>query len=338
MSKMPRITVLVGLTIVVLMAASGGLVGAADPPYPTFGAATVDGDYDEWDTECPAGGPCDFFADMVNGRGELGARLYLRYDCPTGILYVLVKTEDAYPIVDPNDAEEHYVLLDNNKVVDAGSGNDGMPPDFTHILSGTKSVGWEASVYVGQGSHTIYVHTNVLFDGESQTAGTPGDPPLETCCNSITIIKEVYDRFGNPGGHPDDFDFCGTNPLGSFQLDDDFDPTLSDRRTFYNLTAGTYNVTETLPPPSGKWDYYGIECVDPTNNTTDNDLELATINLGPCEHVTCTFKNILSGGGTAVALSSFGAGSAMSTVTMLALGVALVLATGGLLWVRGRSA
>jgi hypothetical protein len=159
-----------------------------------------------------------------------------------------------------------------------------------------------------------------------------GNEDVEILLGKITIIKEVYDKFGNPGEHIQDFDFSGD--LGSFQLDDHSDVTLPDRRTFLNLTQGTYSVSETLP--STNWSLLDITC-DASSYVTDYVSAEATIDLAPNEHVTCTFKNILSGGDTAVVLSSLDASSGRRVVSLLVFGVAglAALAAGGL-WANRR--
>ena len=65
-----------------------------DPPLPEPGMATIDGDYSEWNLTD------DFFADMreagkYDGTKELLSKAYLRYDCNTFTLYVLVLVEDG---------------------------------------------------------------------------------------------------------------------------------------------------------------------------------------------------------------------------------------------------
>ena len=71
-----------------------GLVGNAFglAPYPNYGTGiVVDGDPSDWDLTN------DFFADMYeagNPTKTLLSKSYLRYDCTSNTLYVLVLTED----------------------------------------------------------------------------------------------------------------------------------------------------------------------------------------------------------------------------------------------------
>ena len=79
----------------------------------------------------------------------------------------------------------------------------------------------------------------------------------------------------------------------SFSLDDDSDGTLSNTRTFSNLTIGTYSLSETVP--SG-WRLDAVRCIDPSGNSTvDVGDGAATIQLGAGEAVACTFRNVQRG-------------------------------------------
>ena len=69
-------------------------VGAANPPEPTYGTATIDGAIGEWDLDE------DFFAVMwlagdpnKKPAPQILSRLYLRYDCGAEVLNVLVLVE-----------------------------------------------------------------------------------------------------------------------------------------------------------------------------------------------------------------------------------------------------
>ena len=98
---------------------------------------------------------------------------------------------------------------------------------------------------------------------------------------SITIIKNAI---------PDDAqDFMYTVTgvgLSIFSLDDDADGTLPNIRTFGDLDAGTYTVTEV---PAGGWTVTSVTCSAGGTGTTAS--RLATIELAAGAHVTCTFVN-----------------------------------------------
>ena len=114
--------------------------------------------------------------------------------------------------------------------------------------------------------------------------GSGGEPHNVIDCGiclpakgSVTIVKETVPQ--NAGGQM--FAFAGG--LGAFSL------TGGQSKTIPNLDAGTYNVTEALPPG---WKLTKITCVDPDNGTTFNlATSSASIDLDAGENVTCTFLN-----------------------------------------------
>ncbi|MEO5510444.1 MAG: hypothetical protein ABIS27_07415, partial [Longimicrobiales bacterium] len=101
--------------------------------------------------------------------------------------------------------------------------------------------------------------------------------------SSITIVKNA-----DPDG-PQDFRFTsGTAALGSFDLDDDSDPALSNQKVFTNLTPGTYTFTETQVPG---WDLISIVCTPSAGTTVSVPTATATIALTAGANITCTFTN-----------------------------------------------
>jgi len=153
---------------------------------PTYGTAEVDGNPSEWDLTN------DFFTNMYRAfdpTKELQSTAYLRYDCSSHVMYVLVLVVDPF-VIDTSNPTNHWVKIDGipGNVVDAADGDDGTPPDFAFILQGTVTIGWEASFSLDPGSYGIIIHTQV-FDagGASQTSGTPGglDDPL---CVTVTCL------------------------------------------------------------------------------------------------------------------------------------------------------
>lgn len=102
---------------------------------------------------------------------------------------------------------------------------------------------------------------------------------------TIVIIKDTV---------PDDSqDFSFSGDLGAFSLDDDADGTLLNTKTFNDIVAGNYNVTEA---EQTGFSLTGINCVDPTQNSSvDTGTRTAGINLAPGETVTCTFTNTKQG-------------------------------------------
>lgn len=169
-------------------------VQAGIPPIPSNGMASVDGDFSEWDLVE------DYFAAMyraANSNFPILARLYLRYDCPSGVLYALVLAEPGVEVLDL--AEEAFVKLGGTKLVGEQSGNDGTPPDFAYIKdqNSDKIIGWEASMVFPEGAYTtLNVHTQVLdTEGEEQTASVKG--------RQIEITTRCWYDFGDlPEGPP----------------------------------------------------------------------------------------------------------------------------------------
>lgn len=181
---------LAGLLTVILLATSvSAPASAATPPQPTYASATVDGNPGEWNLAD------DFFANMYRAADpskEVESKLYLRYACPTvagtpGILYALVLTEPGVT-VNPTDDGQFIKLGNTVMLVSQDDDNDGTPPDFAWITSGSDKIGWEASAPLDLGVHTnLNVHTQV-WDGGSQTSAVDGRAiPLTLSCEPTAI-------------------------------------------------------------------------------------------------------------------------------------------------------
>ena len=100
---------------------------------------------------------------------------------------------------------------------------------------------------------------------------------------TLTVVKDAQ-----PNG-PTDFDFAVDAPNGlsrTLTLDDDSDPTLSDRAT-YQVPPGTTTIREAA---AGDWTLTGITCTD-TSATTNLGTRTAAVDLSDRESVTCTFTN-----------------------------------------------
>ncbi len=165
-----------------LLLIPSSLVVAANPPEPTYideangiyPPTLNDDSYADWDLNN------DFFADMLwawglGGHDEVLAELYLRYDCGSGYLYALVRPveiDGTTPTIRSEDTDEHWITIDGTTMVIDTDGYDGSPPDLAFINdNGTTAEGWEAVFFLAQGSYSLNAHTNVNYDGESQTAG-----------------------------------------------------------------------------------------------------------------------------------------------------------------------
>ncbi|NQT71745.1 MAG: hypothetical protein HQ553_03120 [Chloroflexi bacterium] len=179
--------ILVPTLILVLMLASllipSLALATAPTPAPADGSEVVDGNSVEWDLST------DFFADMYRAGDPLKpleSKLYLRYDCATSTMYVLVLTVDDLPaLIEP---EEGWVAINvvNNKVVLDTSGNDGTPPDWEWAYVGfdennNHARGYEASFVISEGSYKLIAHVNVWDENESQTSST-GEIDLVVAC------------------------------------------------------------------------------------------------------------------------------------------------------------
>ncbi|MGQ9600086.1 MAG: hypothetical protein ACUVWZ_11800 [Anaerolineae bacterium] len=186
-------------------------VSAANPiieayPNPTYVRAFVDGDPSEWDLTN------DFFANMylaANPAKPVLSKLYVRYDCRAGTLYVLVLAEPGHLIDVDSGTGNHFVKLGNtNKLVDAAAGNDGTPPDFAYInLSGDGATadGWEASAYLAPGFYSpsntpsdgLNVHTNVDDGDTSAVSGRQIDLYIICGPQAVTLASFSAAPAGN---------------------------------------------------------------------------------------------------------------------------------------------
>ena len=155
----------------------GGHVAYASIPasaMPVFGTALVDGDPSEWNLAT------DFAAEMREaGKAskDLLSKLYLRYNCNTETMYVLVLAEDGYEALESaNDAWVKFDSLPGNgKVVDGNEANDGIPPDFAWVHDGSKLVGYEASFTLAPGTYTKDVEFHIQIEpGRTSSTGKGG--------------------------------------------------------------------------------------------------------------------------------------------------------------------
>ena len=175
---------------------------------PSEGSATVDGATGDWSLGA------DFFANMTPGGSGSAvlAKLYLRYDCDDEVLYALVLAEDGEKILqkDPtssgDDFSESYLQIDGSgKAVHGGSGNDGTPPDFAFVNpDGDVAGGFEASVSLAPGSHTLRAHVLIADDSEEEgyvavdTAGRTVDLDIECAAVQPTQQPNPTDTPNQP--------------------------------------------------------------------------------------------------------------------------------------------
>jgi hypothetical protein len=174
-----RISTRIGIPAALLLLMLGSAALAA-PPNPTYGTANVDGNSGEWNLVQ------DFFSLMYragNPSKPVESKAYLRYDCSTQTMYVLVLMEpNSIGYIDPN-SQTAWVAINaqNNKVVTENSGDDGIPPDFEWIGQGYDGDpqhvrGYEASFSIAPGNYNIIFHVDVIDPSGAQTSASPGFP------------------------------------------------------------------------------------------------------------------------------------------------------------------
>jgi hypothetical protein len=158
-------------------------VAAAAPNVNTGSGITVDGSFADW-TEA------DFFADMYragDSSKEVESKLYLRYDCTAGILYVRVDPVDGVTIIE-TDGDNFVKFGNDDKKVD---GSD-APPDATqpNFAYAPNNGGWEASFAIAApvSITDLNVHAQVE-DGGAQTSAVANRAiPMNITCTTLTSV------------------------------------------------------------------------------------------------------------------------------------------------------
>lgn len=355
MSKLFRLMIAAGLIGVMLGALHGALVWAANPPEPTYGTATVDGNYSEWNLTN------DWFADVWRAGDPnksnpvLEGKLYLRYDCSTEVMYALVLTVDGVPAL--VESANTWITIDgiNNKVTFIAfewieRNYDG---DYTHAK------GWEAAFSLPPGSYKIIAHTNVYDDEASQTSSTD----RKTDRDGIDLVIDCTGTECDVAGAGD-----LSYPDGKVQWN------ITNNSSYSALVVESIDLT--WPDDNGDLtnvaldsaDIYTVQEADPVwiQSGWAGTETHRTIEVGSTETLELTFVNpanndpvfddpysiivvfegqdckvqITSGRATAVTLSSFDAkSSAGGPVSPLWLGLAglTVLAAGSLAWAKRRA-
>jgi hypothetical protein len=173
--------------LIVLSVVSPAAVGAASPPQPTHGTATVDGATGDWNLGA------DKFSDMTDAgiaTKPVVAHLYLRYDCASETLYALVLGANGTQFLQTR-GDNAYIRIDGaGKQVNGNSGNNGVPPDFSWVNGdGTLADGFEGSLTLAPGSYTIRAHIlrpDNSADGYQQIDNIGRADPLDLICETAT--------------------------------------------------------------------------------------------------------------------------------------------------------
>jgi hypothetical protein len=166
------------------------------PKIPLLGSATVDGKTTEWHT---AAGSSDFFDYLYNGydhngKHQIAGMAYIRYEPSTMTVYVLVLASNGY--VGLAGSSVNWIAISQtfgeikNKVVTAGSDNNGVAPDFAYVgynkASGTIE-GFEASFKLAPATYYIALHLQV------QDASGHGSATAGTYLKTVPVTFELPD-------------------------------------------------------------------------------------------------------------------------------------------------
>jgi hypothetical protein len=181
--------------VVILMVMIPGVSALvpANPPQPSYithssEVITVDGYYSDWDLDK------DFFADMYNeGNSDIGfsgfeifSKLYLRYDCASEILYVLVLCENGNMFEDDSSGmwvKEHSLFYPSSKKIIGMNGGD--PGNIIYIENGNDEIiGYEASGSLPPGNYNQFDAHAQMNNGDTSSTGKI---PLMIDCNNYDV-------------------------------------------------------------------------------------------------------------------------------------------------------
>ncbi len=107
---------------------------------------------------------------------KVESKLYLRYNCDNGMLYVMVATVDGVVLAANGD---NFVKIDGDKKV--GS------PDIGNYTQSADNMGWEASFALAEGTYDLDVHTQVTDDGSQTSALAGRSAVLTIACPEATV-------------------------------------------------------------------------------------------------------------------------------------------------------
>ena len=154
---------------------------AANLPQPNYGTITVDGITSDWDITADPANSADFFTYMYNAGDPVKfpdpvAVTYLRYDCASQIMYVLVMAMPTHSINTTDYLANDFVKIDG--------GGDVPWLKFEWVnQNGATADGWEASfALASENQYQFKIHT--LVDAGATASPTMANDtiPLEVYC------------------------------------------------------------------------------------------------------------------------------------------------------------
>jgi hypothetical protein len=151
------------------------LTGTASAKIPAAGVGNMDGwPYDEWNLAT------DFWGDMTNPvTGDVEAKAYVRYDCDTNTVYLLVIDEDGGGLLLPPVIS---LSINDNPVAPSA-----IVWDYTDS-SEIYAYGYEASFPLPPASYGTFAIKNeylVFADNPEYTTAATAGLPLEITCGAI---------------------------------------------------------------------------------------------------------------------------------------------------------
>jgi len=175
----------------------------ADEIEPSYDSAVVDGNYREWNLSN------DFAVEMHKAwrdgaDGKAGkavlADAYLRYDCDTEQMYVLVLAEKNYPVQVDLSGNDTYVKLNGAKIVSSRDGRDFAWVGVGFDGNRGHAIGWEAKFSVNSGDFDFTIHSEIYEEHAWQTAGSRGHRLVISC----------EDESGQGDDDGDDDEYCSS--------------------------------------------------------------------------------------------------------------------------------
>ncbi len=203
--------------------------------------------------------------------------------------------------ISPDGSSVYVTNEETNRISQFSVGPDGVLVDKSPATVAAGGTG-PYPVAVSPDGDSVYVGNRYSNDVSQYTMDSGGHLTLmdtDDATNSpfgiaVVATGTIIVRKNAVPDSPQDFGFTAGGGLtpGSFQLDDDSDPALSDTRTFADVAPRSgYSITETVP---AGWYPGAATCSDgspPTN-----------IGVSPGETLTCTLTNSVTyprpGGGT----------------------------------------